>query len=199
MIGRIRGILADKQAPDILLDVGGVGYEVQVPMTTLYELPELGQEVVLFTHFVVREDAQLLFGFSSERERSLFRALIKVNGVGPKIGLAILSGLDAPRLVQVVQQKDSGSLVAVPGVGKRTAERILLDMEGKLDEWAAGGIPASAGTVGARDIVAEAESALVALGYKPAEAARAVGQADDGSCTTPEDLIRKALRSMASA
>jgi Holliday junction DNA helicase RuvA len=197
VIGRIRGILAGKQAPDILLDVGGVGYEVQVPMTTLYELPELGIEVSLFTHFVVREDAQLLFGFSTERERSLFRALIKVNGVGPKIGLAILSGLDAGQLVRVVQQKDTGSLVAVPGIGKRTAERILLDLEGKLNDWTVGDAPVAATSSQEPDIVAEAESALVALGYKPAEASRAVAAANDGSSSTPEELIRTTLRSMA--
>ena len=200
MIGRIRGILEATQPPDILLDVGGVGYEIQVPMTTLYELPEVGTQLTLFTHFVVREDAQLLYGFLHERDRALFRNLIKVNGVGPKLGLAILSGLDTEAFVRCVQQKDVATLVQLPGVGKKTAERLLVEMEDRLKDWileldarAPGSAP------GSHDLLAEAESALVALGYKPAEASKAVAAANDGSFEKSEDLIRRALQSMVKA
>ena len=195
MIGRIRGQLLEIQPPDILLDVAGVGYEIQVPMTTLYELPAPGSEVSLFTHFVVREDAQLLFGFLRERDRGLFRHLIKVNGVGPKLGLAILSGLDAAAFVRAVQREDTSALVQLPGVGRKTAERLLIEMRDKLADW----ILEADGEVEvpeSRDIQAEAESALVALGYKPAEASKAVTAANDGSCDRSEDLIRRALQSM---
>lgn len=198
MIGRIRGLLVEIQPPDILLDVGGVGYEIQVPMTTLYELPEPGSEISLHTHFVVREDAQLLYGFLRERERSLFRHLIKVNGVGPKLGLAILSGLDADSFVRAVQRDDTSTLVQLPGVGKKTAERLLVEMRDKLADWllelesdAPTAVPGAD-----KDIQAEAESALVALGYKPAEASRAVTAANDGSIDRSEELIRRALQSM---
>jgi Holliday junction DNA helicase RuvA len=197
MIGRIRGLLVEIQPPDILLDVGGLGYEVQVPMTTLYELPAPGAEISLFTHFVVREDAQLLYGFLHERERSLFRHLIKVNGVGPKLGLAILSGMDADSFVRAVQRDDASSLVQLPGVGKKTAERLLVEMRDKLADWLlALDQPAAAAQSASRDIQAEAESALVALGYKPAEASKAVTAANDGSLERSEDLIRRALQSM---
>jgi Holliday junction DNA helicase RuvA len=198
MIGRIRGLLIEIQPPDILLDVGGLGYEVQVPMTTLYELPATGTEVSLFTHFVVREDAQQLYGFLRERERSLFRHLIKVNGVGPKLGLAILSGLDADSFVRAVQRDDTSTLVQLPGVGKKTADRLLVEMRDKLSEWLLelDEVPVTGGD---KDIQAEAESALVALGYKPAEASKAVTAANDGSFERSEDLIRRALQSMVSA
>ncbi len=202
MIGRIRGLLQAIEPPDILLDVGGVGYEIQVPMTTLYELPELGAEVSLHTHFVVRDDAQLLYGFMHERERRLFRHLIKVNGVGPKLGLAILSGLDANAFVRAVQRDDTSTLVALPGVGKKTAERLLVEMRDKLADWLGDlneGAELTQSTGAAdRDIQAEAESALVALGYKPAEASRAVTAANDGSVSRSEELIRRALKSMIS-
>ena len=135
MIGRIRGILVDKQPPDILVEVGGVGYELQVPMTTLFQLPGLGSEVSLLTHFVVREDAQLLYGFIDERDRHLFRQLIKVSGVGPKLALTILSGMDAGSFARCVQRDDISSLVALPGVGKKTAERLLVEMRDKLNDW----------------------------------------------------------------
>ena len=203
MIGRIRGLLLDIQPPDILLDVGGVGYELQVPMTTLYELPDAGSEVILHTHFVVRDDAQLLYGFIHERERRLFRHLIKVNGVGPKLGLAILSGLDADAFVRAVQRDDSSTLVALPGVGRKTAERLLVEMRDKLADWLGDTESAEAGVAAvaddAKDIQAEAESALVALGYKPAEASRAVTAANDGSVQRSEELIRLALKSMVAA
>jgi Holliday junction DNA helicase RuvA len=200
MIGQIRGILAATQPPDIVLDVGGIGYEIQVPMTTLYELPAPGSELRLFTHFVVREDAQLLYGFLQERDRALFRHLIKVNGVGPKLALAILSGMDSDSFVRSVQRDDTSTLVQLPGVGKKTAERLLVEMRDRLADWITeldATAPASAPT--ARDITAEAESALVALGYKPAEASKAVAAANDGSVERSEDLIRRALQSMVSA
>ena len=197
MIGRLRGKLLEIQPPDILLDVAGVGYEVQVPMTTLYELPEVGSELSLFTHFVVREDAQLLFGFLQERDRSLFRHLIKVNGVGPKLGLAILSGLDAASFARAVQREDTSALVQLPGVGRKTAERLLIEMRDKLADWL---LELDEAPVAGKaiDIESEAESALVALGYKPAEASKAVAAANDGTIERSEDLIRRALQSMVS-
>ena len=139
MIGSIRGVLVQKQAPLILVDVAGVGYELQVPMTTLFQLPELGSEVSLVTHFVVREDAQALYGFVEEGDRSLFRQLIKVNGVGPKLALTILSGMDAKRFAYCVERDDLSSLTALPGVGKKTAQRLLVEMRDKLKDWFAGG------------------------------------------------------------
>ncbi len=199
MIGRITGTLLAKQAPDILLDVGGVGYEVQVPMTTLYELPDIGVQTTLFTHFVVREDAQLLYGFNRERDRTLFRALIKVSGVGPKLGLAILSGMDADAFVYSVQHDDTSTLVQLPGVGKKTAERLLIEMRDRLQGWmleldsAGSSTPASSDK---RDMLADAESALIALGYKPAEASKAVAAANDEDVASSEELIRSALQSM---
>jgi Holliday junction DNA helicase RuvA len=199
MIGRIRGTLVHKQPPDILVEVGGVGYELQVPMTTLFQLPELGSEVSLVTHFVVREDAQLLYGFIDERDRLLFRQLIKVSGVGPKLGLTILSGMDSSSFARCVQRDDISSLVALPGVGKKTAERLLIEMRDKLKDWLG---PVESPTGGATtlapvtNIVADAEGALVALGYKPQEASRMVVAVNDDSIQSSEDLIRRALKSM---
>ncbi|WP_116366645.1 Holliday junction branch migration protein RuvA [Parahaliea mediterranea] len=203
MIGRIRGTLVHKQPPEILVDVAGVGYELQVPMTTLFQLPALGKEVALVTHFVVREDAQQLFGFIDERDRSLFRQLIKVSGVGPKLALTILSGMDATSFARCVQQGDISSLVALPGVGKKTAERLLVEMRDKLKGWletmggSADGV-AIAPVARPADKVADAEGALVALGYKPTEAARAVAAVNDDSVDNSEELIRRALKSMVS-
>jgi holliday junction DNA helicase RuvA len=204
MIGRIRGILIDKQAPDILVDVGGLGYEVQVPMTTLFQLPAVGEEVALVTHFAVREDAQQLYGFIDERDRSLFRQLIKVSGVGPKLALTILSGMDASSFIRVVQREDLKALVALPGVGKRTAERLLVDMRSKLDTWLKEleGTAVSAEVVPLAplsDAVADAEGALIALGYKPQEASRAVAAVNDAGVEDSEELIRRALKSMVPA
>jgi Holliday junction DNA helicase RuvA len=203
MIGRIRGVLVYKQPPDILVEVGGVGYEIQVPMTTLFQLPELGSEVSLLTHFVVREDAQLLYGFIDERDRGLFRQLIKISGVGPKLGLTILSGMDSSSFARCVQRDDISSLMALPGVGKKTAERLLVEMRDKLKDWlvqtdatgqAGGGVTLAPVT----DIVADAEGALIALGYKPQEASRVVAAVNDDSVASSEELIRRALKSMAS-
>ena len=201
MIGRIRGILAAKQPPDILVDIGGVGYELQVPMTTLFQLPELGAEVTLLTHFVVREDAQLLYGFIDARDRELFRQLIKVNRVGPKLALTILSGMDAKSFIACVQRDDISGLSALPGVGKKTAERLLIEMRDKLKDWL-GELDASAPTgvmvEPEADKVADAEGALIALGYKPVEAAKVVAAVNDDSITDSEELIRRALKSMVS-
>jgi len=198
MIGRITGTLVHKQPPEILIDVGGVGYEVQVPMTTLFQLPSLGEIVCLVTHHAVREDAHLLYGFATERDRELFRHLIRVSGVGPKLALTILSGMDGDSFARAVQAADVTTLVALPGVGRKTAERLLVEMRDRLAGWldelgpqrAATDAPASPG---AR--LRDAEDALVALGYKPAEAARLVAAVDDEQISDSEELIRLALRS----
>jgi holliday junction DNA helicase RuvA len=198
MIGRIRGILVHKQAPLILVEVGGVGYELQVPMTTLFQLPALGEEVSLVTHFVVREDAQLLYGFAEEADRSLFRQLIKVSGVGPKLALTILSGMDSRSFARCVQRDDISSLVALPGVGKKTAERLLVEMRDKLKDTLpqldTADIEAGEGLAPPADIVLDAEGALVTLGYKPQEASRMVAAVNDDSVVSSEELIRRALK-----
>lgn len=203
MIGRIRGVLVHKQPPDVLVEAGGVGYELQVPMTTLFQLPEVGEEVTLVTHFVVRDDAQLLYGFVQERDRTLFRQLIKVNGVGPKLALTILSGMDASSFARCVQRDDISSLVALPGVGKKTAERLLIEMRDKLKDWLApddASEDAQAGGIATvADLVADAEGALIALGYKPQEASKMVAAVNDDSAQDSEDLIRRALRSAVKA
>ncbi|MDP2346870.1 MAG: Holliday junction branch migration protein RuvA [Gammaproteobacteria bacterium] len=204
MIGRIRGILIDKQAPDILIDVHGVCYEVQAPMSTVYQLPPLGQNVELHTHFVVREDAHLLYAFFSLEERHMFRSLIKVSGVGPKMALAILSGMAVDEFVRTVRTNDLASLTRMPGVGRKTAERLVVEMKDKLAEWgvtemhAAPTNPKSGGSSD-RQMTQEAETALVALGYKPQEASRIIAQVlkSSGDLTRSEDLIRLALRSVA--
>jgi Holliday junction DNA helicase RuvA len=169
MIGRLSGQLAGKAPPQVLVDVGGVGYELDVPMSTFYNLPELGQRVVLLTHFVVREDAQVLFGFLTAPERDAFRLLVKISGVGPRTALAVLSGLSVAELAHAVTAQDAARLVKVPGIGKKTAERLLLELKGKLGPDLA--LPsASAPTEAGADIV----QALVALGYSEKEAAAAL-------------------------
>ena len=197
MIGRISGILLERQAPDLLIDVQGVGYEVQVSLTTFFDLPAPGEAVVLHTHLVVREDAQQLYGFGEQREREMFRHLIKVSGVGPKLALAILSGMTAADFVRSVQDDDVSALVRLPGVGKKTAERLIVDMRDRLKDFAPGDAPAS--TTNAQpeltDAVQEAESALVSLGYKPQEASRMVNAvANEGQSS--QELIRLALKSV---
>jgi Holliday junction DNA helicase RuvA len=200
MIGRLRGVILKKTPPELLLDVNGVGYEVQSPMSTFYVLPDVGQEITIYTHFVVREDAQLLFGFMAESERSLFRTLIKVNGVGPKLALTILSGIEAEQFVYCVQNNDSAALIKLPGVGKKTAERLLVEMRDKFDDWAVvanAQLPAGATPLQSpHKLSADAESALIALGYKPAEAAKAISAALDDDINSSEELIRRALRGM---
>lgn len=199
MIGRIRGILLEKQAPNLLIDVQGVGYEVQVSMTTFFELPAVDQVVSLHTHFVVREDAQQLYGFGEDGERQVFRALIKISGVGPKMALAILSGMTTREFIRCVQTNDSATLVRLPGVGKKTAERLLIEMRDRIKNW--GGTANSAPTASGGNTnaaVLEAESALLSLGYKPQEAARMVAAAVSDSAELPasEELIRIALKSV---
>jgi Holliday junction DNA helicase RuvA len=198
MIGFLRGKLAARHPPQLLVDVGGVGYEVEAPMSTFYGLPGVGAEVQLFTHLVVREDAHVLFGFGSERERSLFRELIKVSGVGPRIALAILSGVTVDEFHRCVEGQDVASLVRVPGIGRKTAERLVIEMRDRLKGLAgptfAPGTGPSGGTGGAQ---AEAFAALVALGYKPPEVTRLL-QKVDASVTSTEELIRHALRAAAS-
>ena len=201
MIGQIRGTLIARQAPEILVDVGGIGYEIQVPMTTLYQLPELGQPVTLLTHFVVREDAQQLYGFAESADRRLFRELIKVSGVGPRLALTLLSGMDAADFARCLQRDDVAALVALPGVGRKTAERLLVEMRDKAGDWLDELSPESAtqaetGKAGAQspDQRAEAEQALVALGYKLTEAAKLIAAVDAAPETPSEELIRLALR-----
>ena len=195
MIGQLRGLLALKQPPRLLIDVGGVGYEVEAPMTTFYKLPAVGEEIHLFTHLLVREDAHLLFGFASEQERHLFRTLIKVSGVGAKMALTILSGIEADEFALCIREGDSARLVKLPGVGKKTAERLLVEMRDRLKDWeTAPGRDAAPRSGGAQnDSISEAVSALIALGYKPQEASRYVHAvaADGISC---EDIIREALK-----
>lgn len=202
MIGRIRGVLIEKSPAQALVECSGLGYEVDIPFTTFFHLPDSGEEITLHTHFVVREDAQSLFGFSARIDRDLFRLLIKVNGVGPKLALAILSGLDANQFIQCVEAKDVNSLVKLPGVGKKTAERLLIEMadrigqlEGQFAVATEAGSKGALAPAAADSAVEEAESALIALGYKPQEASKVVSKvAEDGM--SREDLIRQALKSM---
>jgi len=202
LIGRIRGVLLEKSPAQALVECSGLGYEVDIPFTTFFHLPDTGGEITLHTHFAVREDAQSLFGFSARLDRDLFRLLIKVNGVGPKLALAILSGLDANQFIQCVETKDINSLVKLPGVGKKTAERLLIEMADRIGQLEGPfTVAADAGSKGvsmpaaADSAVEEAESALIALGYKPQEASKVVSKvAEDGM--SREDLIRRALKSM---
>lgn len=207
MIGRIRGILIEKQPPDIVIETGGVGYEVQLPMTSFYQLPDTGQEAVVYIHFVVREDAQLLFGFADKSERALFRELIKVNGVGPKLALTILSGMSAAQFIQCVSIDDYSALVKLPGVGKKTAERLVIEMRDRLKKLSeqndgsshlpqANVSPHESTFVVPNDVKGDALSALVALGYKPAQAIKVVNSVYKAGASS-EELIREALRSMA--
>lgn len=190
MIGFLRGRLVVKQPPMLMLDVGGVGYEIEAPMSTFYDLPDTGSEVSLHTHLVVREDAHILFGFATTRERGLFRSLIKVNGVGPRVALAILSGISVDGFTLCVREGDTTALTRVPGIGKKTAERLIVEMRDRLgDGETLGGMPgASAGSP--RE---EALAALVALGYKPAEAERML-RGVKGEELGSEELIRLALQ-----
>ena len=167
MIGRLTGLLAEKNPPQLLLDVNGVGYEVDVPMSSFYNLPGLGEKVTLLTHFVVREDAQVLFGFLTHEERNTFRQLVKISGVGPRTALSILSGLSVDELAQAVSRQESGRLVKVPGIGKKTAERLLLELKGKLGDALASPAAGSVQNDSQGDIL----QALLALGYSDREAA----------------------------
>jgi Holliday junction DNA helicase RuvA len=187
----------------LLLDVGGVGYELEAPLSAFFDLPRADTPVSLFTHLVVREDAQLLYGFRSRPERELFRALIRVNGVGPKLALALLSGIDAPELVRCIQEGDVTSLTRLPGVGKKTAERLIIEMRDRIAEAFGEALPpelarpsAVATPAPEANLRDEAEGALIALGYKPAEASRAVAAVTED--VPLEELIRQALKGMVS-
>ena len=201
MIGRIRGILSERLAPEILVDVAGVFYEVHVPMSTVYQLPAVGREVSLHTHLVVREDAHLLYGFFTLQERQMFRSLIKVSGVGPKMALTILSGMAVDEFVRTIRVNDIAGLTRMPGIGRKTAERLIVEMKDRLSEWGSelqvtfpdASVGAGAGD---RAMSQEAETALISLGYKPQEAARMIAQVlkADGAISKSEDIIRQALR-----
>jgi Holliday junction DNA helicase RuvA len=197
MIGFLRGILVTKKPPSLLLDVGGVGYEVDAPMSTFYKLPELGESVTLHTHLVVREDAHSLFGFISEAERTLFRSLIRVNGVGARLALAILSGLSAEEFQRCVQNQDTARLVRLPGVGKKTAERLIIELSDRLPAFS--GIEIRAGGAAAMlpaNPADDAVSALIALGFKPQDAAALVRKVP-AEGKSSEEIIRSALQSAA--
>lgn len=195
MIGRLRGTLASKQPPWLLIDVNGVGYELEAPMSTIYELPATGKDVTLLTHYAVKEDAVALYGFMHASERSLFRRLLKVSGIGAKIALAVLSGVSTAEFSRLVQGGDIAALTKIPGIGKKTAERIVVELRDRLDGLGpvvAGGGPAGTAAQPA-DAAGEASVALQQLGYKPPEAARLVQKvAADGD--SAESIIRKALR-----
>lgn len=201
MIGQLRGRILDKQPPWLVLDVGGVGYELEASMNTFYALAQTpeSEEIRLFTHMVVREDAQLLYGFASADEREMFRALVKVSGVGPKVGLAILSTLSAEEFGLCVQQEDAAALTRVPGIGKKTAERLIVEMRDRLPQAAlnssidVGVVPAAEGG-GVNNAVQDAVSALIALGYRPADASKAVRAQPDAEGQSSELLIRGALQ-----
>lgn len=204
MIGRLRGTLIEKLPPEILIECAGIGYEVTMPMTSIYALPELNQETTIFTHFVVREDAQLLYGFANKTERKLFRLLIKINGVGPKLALAILSGMSAEQFVSCVAHDDLSTIVKVPGVGKKTAERLLIEMRDKLKDWHADpdavsfeltAINSGVTIPDVSDAKGDAINALVSLGYTATQATKAIKSIyQDGMDS--EALIRDALKSM---
>ena len=200
MIGRLRGDIIDKRPPWLLLDVNGVGYELEAPMSTFYDLPAVGETVTLVTHLAVREDAHTLYGFLREADRVLFRDLLKVTGVGARMALAILSGMDARRFAQCVEQEDHTALMRLPGTGKKTAERLVIEMRDRVGALAAA-LPATS-TVPASRAPAEAAplsdaiAALIALGYRPLDANRMARAADDGTKTS-EEIIRAALRGVA--
>jgi len=202
MIARISGQLLLKQPPLLLIDVGGVGYEVQAPMSTFYSLPEAGEQVTVLTHLTVREDAHILYGFASDEERGLFRNLIKVNGVGPKMALTILSGINPPEFILCVQNRDAALLTRLPGIGKKTAERLVVEMQDRIDGMdVSSGAPSAVGAKSASP-QQDAISALVALGYKPLDATQMVKAVEvdggvDRDTGNSEDLIREALRAAA--
>ncbi len=199
MIGRLHGTLVEKQAPGLLLEVQGVAYEVEAPLSTFYKLPALGQALTLWTHLVVREDAQLLNGFFEREERSLFRTLIKVNGVGPKMALGLLSGIEPDAFIRCIEHGDVGTLTKIPGVGKKTAERLVMEMRDRLKELSPlASIKGSASRLSLpveATAQEEAESALVALGYKPLDAQKAIAAVKNEHESAAE-LIRAALKRM---
>lgn len=191
MIGRLRGTLLAKQPPSLVIDVGGVGYELEAPMSTFFDLPETGREVSLFTHYAVKEDTVALYGFLREAERSLFRNLQKVSGIGAKISLAVLSGVSTDEFARLIQLGDVASLTRIPGIGKKTAERMLVELRDRLDGIAS--VTGSTSGAVPKDPVAEATVALQSLGYKPVEVARMVRDAAAPG-DRAEEIIRKALK-----
>lgn len=197
MIGRLRGKLAAKHPPQLLIDVQGVGYEVEAPMSTIYELPAVGEAVSLHTHLVVKEDAHTLYGFASEAERRLFRALIRISGVGPKMALTLLSGMRPEEFRRCVEHEDVAQLTRLPGIGKKTAERLLLELKDKIADWLEGPnapVMGSAPPLSGDTEIQDAVSALVALGYKPAEAGKLAQKvAEEGMPS--DEIIRLALKS----
>ncbi|MDH5436928.1 MAG: Holliday junction branch migration protein RuvA [Gammaproteobacteria bacterium] len=198
MIGRLKGTLITKQPPSLLVDIQGVGYEVDAPMSTFYVLPMLGKEVTLFTHLVVREDAQQLFGFATEHERGLFRNLIRINGVGPRLALTILSGISTDEFTSCVLDGDAASLTRLPGIGKKTAERLIIEMRDKLPEVSVHNQNIVVGTDmrNQESPVSDAVNALISLGYKSHEASRMVRQVENTNELESEDIIRLALKSV---
>ncbi len=197
MIGRLAGRLIEKRAPWIVVDCHGVGYEVEVPMTTIWALPEIDRDVTLLTHLVVREDAQLLFGFATAAERDLFRALIKVSGIGAKVALAILSGIETDEFVRCVHEKNTARLTALPGIGKKTAERLIVEMRDRVGDWApAAAVSAQPAGSSRADAVSDAISGLIALGYKPPEASRLVLEIDTTDKAS-DVIIREVLQRLA--
>ncbi len=200
MITRLRGMLLEKQPPSLVIDIGGLAYELQASMNTFYRLPEIGSEIVLHTHFVVREDAQSLYAFWELRERALFRTLLKVNGIGPKVALAILSSIEPDLFVRSVTEQNASALQRLPGIGKKTAERIIVEMRDRLSDWQMDDnlieLPALAiKEPTAKRVEQDAISALIALGYKPHEASKAIAQIAKENLTS-EELIRHALKNM---
>ncbi len=196
MIGRLQGEIIEKQPPNLVLDVAGVGYELEAPMSTFYELPDCGEKAVLYTHLLVRDDAHTLYAFKEVQDRSLFRNLLKVNGVGAKMALAILSGMDVHSFTNCIHNGDTDSLIRLPGVGRKTAERLIIDMRDRLEKTS---IPTSTGKgvngyVHPQSPVEDAVSALISLGYKPNDASRMVSNVDVQNQTS-EDIIRLALKS----
>jgi Holliday junction DNA helicase RuvA len=201
MIGRIQGTLLENRAPELLVDVHGLGYEILCPLSTIFSLPSVGEIVSLHTHLAVREDAHVLYGFATHNERTLFKTLIKISGVGPKLALAILSGMETNRFLQSIQDQDPAALVKIPGVGKKTAERLIVEMKDKLNALGAQGanlitpLEAHLEKAVQVDALQDAESALLALGYKPAQASKAVSKvAADGMSS--EEIIRAALKAI---
>lgn len=197
MIGRLSGIVLEKAPPQVLIDVQGVGYEVDVPMSTIFALPAEGERTVLHTHMVVREDAQLLFGFASREERTFFRELLRINGIGAKMALAVLSTLSTSELLAVVEAGDDARLTRVPGIGKKTAQRVLLEMQGRLSRFEHLQVPGQVHSQGSTSQGrGEAQDALQALGYSAAEARKLVAKVD-ASVSSAQDIIRLALQAAA--
>jgi len=195
VIGRIRGIILEKQPPQLVVDIAGIGYEIFAPMSTFYKLPDCQEAVQLFTHLVVREDAHILYGFYEERERRLFRSLIKVNGIGPKAALSILSGIEPDQFVLCIHDGDADRLICIPGIGKKTAERLIVELRNSLSQWESAQTPTNTTQANGNNTLQESISALSALGYKPNEARRAITQVYDSKYTS-EELIRLALQHM---